>query len=211
MITIYHLAVSQSDRIVWLMEELELPYQLEWFDRGPDGLATADYLALHPAGTAPVVKDGERLLTESAVILESICHRHAGGRLTIGPDQAAYEDYLYWLHFNNNIQGLFFASLALGEPVDGSENRAAGFIARRADRYLRYLDQRLSESEYLAGSEFTCADIMVTFNLTTLPPFGGLRVAELPHAQAYVERIAKRPAYQKAMSIAGPGATRPGA
>jgi glutathione S-transferase len=210
MITIYHLGVSQSDRIVWLMEELELPYQLEWFDRGPDGLAPPEYLALHPAGTAPVVKDGDRVLTESAVILERFCHRHADGRFTVGPDQLNYEDYLYWMHFNNNIQGLFFASLALGGQTAESGNRAARFIARRAERYLRYLDQRLSESEYLAGPEFTCADIMVTFNLTSLPPFGGPAVAELSNAQAYVERIGKRPAYQKAMSIAGPAARREG-
>ena len=74
MLTIYHLGVSQSDRIVWLMEELGLPYELEWFDRGPDGLAPPEYLALHPCGTAPVVKDGDQTLTESAVILEYISH-----------------------------------------------------------------------------------------------------------------------------------------
>ena len=75
MITIYHLGVSQSDRVVWLMEELNLPYHLEWFDRGEDGLAPDEYRALHPAATAPVIKDGDRTLTESAVILEYICRR----------------------------------------------------------------------------------------------------------------------------------------
>ena len=74
MIIIHHLGVSQSDRVVWLMEELGLPYQLKWYNRGEDRLAPSAYLALHPAATAPVIQDGDAVLTESAVVLEHICH-----------------------------------------------------------------------------------------------------------------------------------------
>jgi len=210
MITIHHLGVSQSDRIVWLMEELELPYELKWYDRGADGLAPPEYRALHPAATAPVVSDGDRVLSESAVIAEYVCHRHAGGRLTLGPEDERYFDYLYFMHFNNNVQGMFFARLALRGVEDAATDMAKDFIARREDGYYRYLEQHLGGSEYLAGPELTCADIMVTFNLTTLSAAGGRRIDDLPNVQRYVERITRRPAYVKAMSIAGPGATRPG-
>ena len=211
MLTIHHLGVSQSDRIVWLMEELNLPYRLEWYDRGADGLAPPEYRALHPAATAPVITDGDRVLTESAVIAEYVSHTYGGGKLSVTPDRANYPDYLYWMHFNNNVQGLFFARLALGGKTDGDAARASGFIKKREDAYYGYLNQRLGESTYLAGPEFTCADIMVTFNLTSLSQFGGRTIADLPNAKAYVARITERPAYVKAMAIAGPAAKRPGA
>jgi glutathione S-transferase len=209
MLTIHHLGVSQSDRIVWLMEELSLPYQLKWYNRGPDGLQPPEYVALHPASTAPVVEDDGRVLSESAAILEYVCHKYAGGKLTVGPSQPNYFDYLYWMHFNNNVQGLFFAKLAVGDAKGPQADRVNGFIKRREDGYYKYLEQRLGQSPYLAGPEFTCADIMVTFNLTELPLFGGRKIDDLPNAQKYVARIAARPAYQKAMQIAGPSAKPP--
>lgn len=191
------------------MEELGLAYKLEWYDRGQDGLAPPEYLALHPAATAPVIQDDGRFLTESAVIVEYICHRYADGRLTVAPGQTNYPDYLYWMHFNNNVQGLFFAKLALGDQNAAVPDRLRGVFKRREDRYFGYLDEQLAKSEFLAGPEFTCADIMVTFNLATLSKLGGRSLDDLPNASAYVERISKRPAYAKAMAIAGPNATRP--
>ena len=125
MLTIHHLGVSQSDRIVWLMEELGLPYELKWYDRGPDGLLPPEYLALHPAATAPVIADGERVLAESAAIVEYISHRYGGGRLSVAPDRPNYPDYLYWMHFNNNVQGLFFAKLAAGAQSGASAEPGA--------------------------------------------------------------------------------------
>lgn len=207
MITIYHLGVSQSDRVVWLMEELGLPYKLEWIDRGPDRLAPAEYLALHPAATAPVVRDGDRVLVESAVILEYICHTHAGGRLTVGPAQANYPDYLYWMHFHNNVLGLFFARRALQRA--GLDPEGDAFIRRREQLHYGYLEQRLGEHDHLAGPDFTCADMMVMFDLASLPLFGARKIDDLPNTRAYVERIAARPAYARAMAIAGPKAVRP--
>jgi glutathione S-transferase len=210
MITIHHLGVSQSDRIVWLMEELSLPYKLKWYNRGADGLAPAEYLALHPAATAPVIQDGDLTLAESAAIVEYICQRHAGGKLSVAPSQPNYPDYLYWMHFNNNILGLFFTKRALQTQAASPEaERIAGLIKRREDGYYRYLEQRLSAVPYLAGPEFTGADIMSIFNLTSLPLFGGRSIEDLPNTKAYVKRIGERPAYIKAMKIAGPTATPP--
>ncbi len=83
MITIHHLGVSQSDRVVWLMEELGLPYDLKWYHRKENRLMPEEYFALHPAATAPVIEDDGRVVTESAVVLEYICRTHAGGRFTV--------------------------------------------------------------------------------------------------------------------------------
>ncbi len=209
MLTVHHLGVSQSDRVVWLLEELGLPYGLVWYNRGPDGLMPPEYAALRPASTAPVVEDGGRKMSESAAILEYVCHRYAGGRLTVGPDQPNYYDYVYWMHFNNNVQGLFFAKLAAGTQQGPESERVRGFIRRRENGYFQHLEQRLRASPYLAGPELTCADIMVAFNLTSLPLFGGRSIDDLASTRAYVARIAERPAYLKAMKIAGPSAQPP--
>lgn len=210
MITIHHLGVSQSDRIVWLMEELGLPYELKWYDRQADKLAPPEFLKLHPAATAPVIEDDGRVLTESVAIVEYICHRHAGGRLTVRPDQPNYADYLYWMQFNNNVLGLFFAGMALEAAGDDLKGSLIDTVyRRRLESYYRYLDARLGEAPFLAGNELTCADIMVMFNLTSLPLFGGRTIDDLPNVKAYVKRIEARPAYAKAMSIAGPAAVRP--
>ena len=210
MITIHHLGVSQSDRVVWLMEELGLPYDLKWYNRGADRLAPPEYLALHPAATAPVIDDGDLRLTESAVILEHICHKHGGGRFTRGPADDTYSDYLYWMQFNNSILGLYFAKMALA--AGGAEGDAAarmgGLIARRQDKYGDYLEQKLGEAPYLAGQDLSCADIMMMFNLTTLPLFAD-RLDKMPNTKAYIARVTARPAYVKAMEIAGPKATAP--
>jgi glutathione S-transferase len=192
------------------MEELNLPYDLKWYDRGEDRLAPDEYLALHPAATAPVIQDGDLTLAESGAIVEYICHRHADGRLTVGPDQPNYAEYLYWMHFNNNVLGVFLGKSALPENGQGPNfETMARLVKRREEAYYRHLDLRLGSSPYLAGAEFTCADVMVNFALTVLPLFGGRTIDDLPNATAYVQRIGERPAYKKAMAIAGPGATRP--
>jgi len=208
MITIHHLGVSQSDRIVWLMEELDLPYRLKWHKRTEAGLAPNEFLALHPAAMAPVIEDDGTVLTESAVIAEYICHRYAGGKLTVGPQESNYADYLYWMHLNNNILGLFFAKSALGAVgQDSAAERIRSVVRRREGQYFNFLNARLGVSPYLVGPDFTCADVMVMFPLTSLPLFGGRTIDDLPNVVSYVRRVEARPAYIKAMAIAGPNAT----
>jgi glutathione S-transferase len=208
MLIVHHLGVSQSDRVVWLLEELALPYKMVWHRRGADNLAPPSYLALHPAATAPVVQDGDKVMSESAAILETICHRHAGGKLTVRPDQPNYYDYVYWMHFNNNALGLFFARLALGaQESNPNTPRMLGLVQRREDGYARFMEQTLTASPYLAGQEFTCADIMTVFNLVSFPSWRERN--DIPHVRTYLERVTSRPAYIKAQKIAGPTATPP--
>jgi glutathione S-transferase len=210
MITIHHLAISQSERIVWLMEELGLPYRLKWYARKANKAAPDEYLALHPTAMAPVIEDGDKVLTESAVIAEYICYRYAGGKLTVSPAQPNYYDYLYWMHFNNNAMGLRFTKSVLAAGASGPvADTMREVVFRREEQYYRYLDARLGEVPYLAGEELTCADILVVYRLTTGVLFGARPVDDLPNVAAYAKRIEARPAYQKAMQVAGPHATAP--
>ena len=164
--------------------------------------APNEYLALHPAATAPVIEDDGKVLTESAVIVEYICHRYAGGKLTVRPDQSNYADYLYWMHFNNNILGLFFAKSALGAGGQGNSAGLTDTVVRRGEgQYYNFLNARLGESPYLAGPDFTCADVMVMFPLTSLPLFGGRAIDDLSNVVSYVRRLEARPAYIKAMAM----------
>ena len=212
MITIHHLGVSQSDRIVWLMEELGLPYELKWYDRGDDFLSPPEYRALHPAGTAPIITDGDLVMAESTAIVEYISQRHGGGKLSVPPEDPNYPHYLFWMQFNNNLQTTLFIKMAVQsagvEPDAG--NMMMTTTLRREEGLYRALEQRLGESDYLGGTQFSCADIMSLFNLTSLAMLGARVIDDgLPNTRAYVARVTARPAYQKAMAIAGPQATRP--
>jgi glutathione S-transferase len=214
MITIHHLGVSQSDRIVWLMEELGLPYELKWYDRGADFLAPPELRALHPAGTAPVITDGDLVMAESTAIVEYISQRYGDGKLSVPAGDPDYPHYLYWMQFNNNLQSVLFIKVAVQSTgIDpAADNVMMTTTLRREDGIYRALEERLGQSDYLGGPEFSCADIMSMFNLTSLAMLGARAIDEsLPNTKAYVERVTARPAYQKAMSIAGPAAARPGA
>jgi glutathione S-transferase len=134
MIIIHHLGISQSDRIVWLMEELGLPYELKWYDRGPDFLAPPEYRALHPAGTAPIIEDGDLLMTESTAIVEYISQRHGKGRLSVPVASPDYPHYLYWMQFNNNLQAALFIkrSFQAADPEAAQKNPVFVTMSRRA-------------------------------------------------------------------------------
>ena len=210
MITIYHLGVSQSDRIVWLMEELGLPYQLEWFNRGEDRLAPPEYVALHPAAMAPVIKDGQRVLAESTAIVQYIAHKHGGGRLTVAPDSENYADYLYWLQFNNNAQCGFFVRAAVDSCGPGHDGGIIGkVVQRRTEGLYRQMNDHLADNIYLAGEEFTLADVMSGFAVTSFAAITGSNMMDgLLNILRYAQQITQRPAWQKAMEIAGPDAKR---
>jgi glutathione S-transferase len=204
MIVVHHLGISQSDRIVWLCEELGIPYELKLYSRDPQTrLAPAEYRALTPFGTAPVITDGDLTLGESGAIIEYLIQTYGQGRLAVRPGQPAYADYLFWLHFANG-------SLMPAAMVDMiaqmlGDNPLMALLRERLTRAYAQIEARLGEAPYFAGSEFTAADVMNVFPLTTMRLFAPRDLAPYPNIKAYLQRIGERPTFQRAMAKADPG------
>ena len=209
MLTVHHLRRSQSERIVWLCEELGMAYELKCYDRDPVTiLAPSEYKALHPMGAAPVITEDDLVLAESGAIVEYILVKHGGGRLAIAPSHPDYAQYLYWLHFANaNLQSNMGRNMILHRlalPVDNAVQQAA---RARLDSALRYMNDRLGSAEFLAGSTFTAADIMTVFSVTTMRIYYPLDLAPFASIGNWLQRIGARPAYRHAMEKGDPGLT----
>ena len=207
MLTVHHLGKSQSERIVWLCEELAIPYELKRYRRDPVTiLAPPELKALHPAQTAPVITDGQVLLGESAAIVEYLVARHGGGRLALDADHPDFADYLYWFHFaNGNLQPSLGRSMTLRRLGVAADDPVAVAVQGRLDRAFGMVESRLAEAPYLAGDAFTAADIMSVFSLTTMRYFMPVDLAGRPNILAYLQRIAARDAYRRAMDKGDPG------
>ena len=205
MLTVHHLGRSQSERIVWLCEELGIDYELKRYERAPQ-LAPPEYKALHPIGTAPVITDGELVLGESGAIIEYIIARYGGGRLARDPAHPAYAEYLYWLHFaNGSFQALLHRTLIAQRLESRSDHPVLVSLRARLGAVLDFLNRRLGEAAYLAGNELTAADIMMVFSLTTMRSFTPYDLQAYPHVLGYLRRIGAREAYQRAMRKSDPG------
>lgn len=203
MLTVHHLRLSQSERIVWLCEELGLDYELKIYLRRQDNrLAPDEYKALHPMGVAPVITDGERTLAESGAICDYIDRKYGGARLSPGPDHPDFADHLFWFHFSNATfmtNGMMaIVANALGAPLPE-------FVAGRTAKAWALAEARLGEAPFFGGSQLTTADIMMGFNLTTARAFNNSSIADYPNIAAYLQRIGARPAYAQAMAKCEPG------
>jgi glutathione S-transferase len=207
MLTVHHLGRSQSERIVWLCEELGIDYQLRRYDRDPvTRLAPPEYKALHPIGTAPVISDGDRVLGESGAIIEYIVTRYGGGRLSRQAGHPEYASYLYWMHFANaSFQALLHRTLVARRLEPPPDHRVLVDLEARLARALGFINRRLGEADYLAGGELTAADIMLVFSLTTMRSFTPYDLKQYPQILAYLRRIGAREAYQRAMRKGDPG------
>jgi glutathione S-transferase len=193
MLIVHHLGRSQSDRVVWACEELEIPYELNLYEREPSGAAPASYKALHFFGTAPTIEDGDVVLGESGAIVEYLCRKQGKGRFTVGPDAANFAQYLYWLHFAN---GTFIPAVMMARA---SNSRL------RLDRAYEMVEQRLGETQYFAGPEFTAADIMMVYPMTTARLAVPKDISGYPNILAYLQRIVARPGFKRARLKGDPG------
>ena len=205
MITIYHLDTSRSERIVWLMEELGLEYKLELFQRNDNGSAPDALREIHALGKAPVIRDGDTVLAESGAIVDYIVHRYAGDRLAVAPAAADYARYIYWFHFaEGSLMSLLILALVLSRVPEADASPVRARVLERMKQTLAFIDSELAQATYFAGATFSAADVMMTFPFTTMRHFLKYDLAPYANILAYLQRIESRPAYQKAMALAGP-------
>jgi glutathione S-transferase len=203
MITIHHLLVSQSERVIWLMEELGLPYELKSYPREPSGLAPPIFRQLHPLGGAPVIQDGDVTMAESLAIFTYILDLYGEGKLQIAPGQPGYADYTYWFNYANAglmpqaMQHLMTVMFGAGDAA------RAAMMQERFARHLGMLNDRLKDHAYIVGDRFTAADILLHFPFGTMSAFAAVDIGGFPNIRAWLGRLSARPAYQKAMKIAG--------
>jgi glutathione S-transferase len=216
-IVVHHLNNSRSQRVLWLLEELGLDYEIRPYKRDPKSmLAPPELRAVHPLGKAPVITDGEFTVAESGAILEYLVERRGGGRLAPAPSSPERVRYAYWLHFAEGsampplLMKLIFDRIEKG-PMPFFARPFARAIARRVKssyvepniaRNLDFMEAELGHSEWFAGAEFTAADIQMSFPLEAAAVRGGLD-ARRPQLMYFLERCRARPAYRRALQRGG--------
>jgi glutathione S-transferase len=209
MLTVHHLGKSQSERIVWLCEELGIPYELKLYERDPvTRLGPPEYKALHPLGTAPIITDGSVVLAESTAIMEYIMSKYGSGHLVPAATDPSFPEYLYWFHFaNGSLQANLGRSMSLGRVGLPADNATLNWVNGRRDLVMGLVEKRLGEADYLAGDVFTAADIVTVFSLTTMRLFLPMDLSPYPNILAYLQRIGARDGYRRAMKKGDPDMT----
>jgi glutathione S-transferase len=222
MITVHHLNNSRSQRILWLLEELELPYEIRRYTRDAKTmLAPPELLAVHPLGKSPVITDGPITVAESGAILDYLLERYGQGRLMPPAGTPERLRYTYWMHF---AEGSAMPVLVLKLIFDRIETEPMPFFAKpiaraiagkvsqtfirpNLQRQLAFMESELSDREWFAGEQFSAADIQMSFPLEAAQARGGLDKA-YSRLTRFLERIHARPAYQRALQKGGPFALR---
>ncbi|KAI0483716.1 putative glutathione S-transferase [Xylaria cf. heliscus] len=206
---VHHLGVSQSERIVWLCEELGIDYELRNYQRSPL-LAPPEYKVLHPLGAAPVIEDGSFRLAESGACVEYIAQTYGKGQLVIAPGHKDYADYLYWFHFaNGSFQSALMRDLgvkAVGGASDGT-GPSSNILKRFQEKFtmmLALINDRLAKVPWLAGEQFTAADIMLVCSLTTMRCFAPYDLSNYENILAYLARVSAREGYRQARQKGDP-------
>lgn len=217
MITVHHLNNSRSQRVLWLLEELGLPYEVKRYERDMETmLAPASLRQVHPLGKSPVLTDGDLTLAESGAIVEYLVDRYGDGRLIPAPETPERLRYTYWLHYAEGsampplLLKLIFDKVEqspmpfFAKPIArGIVNRVKdSFINPQITQHLDFMEAELGKSTWFAGEDFTAADIQLSFPLEAAASRAGLN-ASRPKLMAFLDRIHARPAYQKALERGG--------
>lgn len=192
---------SRAGRIVWLLEELELPYELNRMDFSPKDLKSDEHRARHPLGRVPVLEDGDVTLFESGAIVEYVLERHKNGGLKPAVDAPTFPAYLQWFHYCEGmvmppVNTIVVQTLLL--PPERRDETALGQAQRLLSKALAPVDEALAGKDYLIG-DFSAADIMLGHACFMSNRLGCV-TDEMPNLKGYVERISERPAFQKAMA-----------
>ncbi len=201
MLTVHHLNQSRSKRVLWLLEELEMPYQR--IDHQRDAkthLAPASLKEVHPFNKAPVIVDGDITLCESSAVMEYIIDQDSEKRLRPEAGTKEYYQYMEWSHFAEGSLGLpVMCKLFMGMETRSGDQPMDSYIAKEVRLDFGYIESVLAGREYFAGAEFTAADIMMTIMLEIAGRIGLLEGQE--KTQAYLAKVQQRPAYKKAASF----------
>lgn len=218
MITVHHLENSRSQRVLWLLEELELPYEVKRYARDrKTSLAPPELRQVHPLGKSPVITDGDVTVAESGAIVEYLVQTHGRGRLVPQPGTAEHRRWTYWLHFAEGtampplLMALVFARIRNGpmpffaKPIARAiaDKVMSSFVQPNIDGQLAFMEQELGARPWFAGEDFSAADVQMSFPLEAAAARGGLD-ARYPRLTAFLQRIHARPAYQRALERGGP-------
>jgi len=221
MIKVHHLNNSRSQRVLWMLEELGLDYEVIRYERDARSmLAPAALRAVHPLGKSPVIEDGGPVLAESAAILEYLIERYDGDHHFSPPpgpfDTSERRRYRYWLHYAEGsampplLMSLVFSRLKQApmpffvRPIArGIADKAlTGYVGPQVKLHMDYWEDELGKHEWFAGERFTAADIQMSFPIEAAAQRAG--DAARPRLRAFLERIHARPAYQRALERGGP-------
>jgi glutathione S-transferase len=218
MLVVHHLNNSRSQRILWLLEELEVPYEVVRYQRDAKTmLAPPSLLAIHPLGKSPVITDDEITVAESGAIVEYLVDRYGKGRLIPPSGSLERLRYSYWLHYAEGslmpplLLKLVFDRVATSPvpwPISAVARRISGtvqnsFVVPNLKRHLDYLEGELALHPWFAGQEFTAADVQMSFPLEAAVSRAGLN-ATRPRLMSFLDRIHARGAYQRALERGGP-------
>jgi len=217
MIIVHHLERSRSHRILWMLEELGLPYEVRRYARNPETLLAPDELkAIHPLGKSPVITDGAVTIAESAAILEYLLDRQDDHSLRPEHDTPAYQRYRYWLHYAEGslmpilLVKLIFDRLAKSPMPFFVKPIVRGLVKKvhqaysrpNLKRHLDFIESELGEGNWLLGDQLTAADIQMSYPLKAA--LGRTDLTAYPRIRSYLERVDQRPAYQRALEQGGP-------
>ena len=201
MLTLHFAPNSRAGRIVWLLEELDLPYELNRMDFHPKDLKSDEHRARHPLGRVPVLDDDEIRIWESGAIVEYILERHKNGGLKPQVDSGNYPAYLQWFHYCEGmvmppVNTIVVQTILL--PPDRRDETALAQAQKLLTRALAPVNEGLANKDYLIG-DFSGADIMLGHACFMSNRLGCV-TDEMTNLKGYVERVAARPAFQKAMA-----------
>ena len=217
MITIHHLNNSRSQRVLWLLEELGLPYEIKHYQRdAKTSLAPPELRQVHPLGKSPVITDGGLTVAESGAILEYLVDKYGQGRLKPTSEQDLLH-YRYYLHFAEGsampplLMKLIFNKIKRApmpffvKPIArGIADKVLGsFVQPNIDAQLKFLESELAARPWFAGAQMSAADVQMSFPLEAAAARGGA-IDAYPKIKAFLARIHARPAYQKALERGGP-------
>ncbi|WP_226468541.1 glutathione S-transferase [Luteimonas panaciterrae] len=220
MIKVHHLNNSRSQRVLWLLEELELPYEVVRYQRDPKTLlAPPELRSIHPLGKSPVVEIDGKVLAESAAIIETLIERYDLAYRFSPPPQPQDADerlrYRYWLHYAEGsampplLLSLVFSRIKqapmpfFAKPIArGIADKAlSSFVGPQVKLHLDYIESELASHAWFAGDRFTAADIQMSYPVEAAAARAG---SDRPRLKAFLERIHARPAYQRALEQGGP-------